>query len=69
MTKVYIHHARAIIGSNGKGYCNRGLRAFGKRHNLDWEDFLLNGIDIEIIRQIDDDMARAVIAEVEKDGK
>ncbi len=69
MTKVYIHHARAIIGPNGKGYCNRGLRLFGQRHGLDWEDFLQNGIDIEIIRQIDDEMARAVIAEVEKDGK
>lgn len=44
------------------------MRLFAVRHNLDWEDFLLNGIDIEVMRAIDDEMARAVILEAEKDG-
>lgn len=66
--RIYIHHARAIPSQNGQGYCSRGMRLFAVRHNLDWEDFLLNGIDIEVIRAIDDEMARAVILEAEKDG-
>lgn len=44
------------------------MRLFAVRYNLDWEDFLLNGIDIEVMRAIDDEMARAVILEAEKDG-
>lgn len=66
--RIYLRHARSVFAPNGRGYCNRGLRLFAERHNLDWEDFLHNGIDIEKIRAIDDDMARAVLLEVEKDG-
>ena len=43
------------------GYCSRGLRAFAKRHNLDWEDFLQNGIEEEIIAALDDHMGNKVI--------
>ena len=64
--KVYIRHARAI--ANG-GYCSRGMRKFAERHSLDWEDFLLNGIDADVLRSIDDEMARAVVLEAEKDGQ
>ena len=66
--RVYIAHARAVLGSNGRGYCSRGMRAFANRHDLNWEDFVTNGIDIETLRAIDDDMARAVIAEAEADN-
>lgn len=43
------------------GYCSKGLRAFAKRHNLDWEDFLQNGIDEEVIVALDDHMGNKVI--------
>ena len=68
MTIIYLKHARAVLGPNGRGYCNRGLRTFAERHGLDWSDFLENGIKVELICHIDDDMVRAVIAEAEKDG-
>lgn len=45
------------------------MRAFADKNNLDWEDFVNNGIDIEVLRAIDDDMVRAVIAEAEQDGQ
>lgn len=69
MTTIYLKHARAVLGPNGRGYCNRGLRAFGEKHGLDWVHFLENGIDVELVRHIDDEMVRAVIAEAEKDGR
>ena len=43
------------------------MRDFAERYGLDWEDFLRNGIDAEILRAIDDHMVKAVIAEAEKD--
>lgn len=61
--RVYIKHARAVCPG---GYCSRGMRLFAKTHDLDWEDFLHNGIDAEVLRAIDDDMARAVVLEAEK---
>lgn len=67
--QIYIQHARAIVGPSGKGYCSRGMRAFAERHGFDWEDFVVNGIDVELLKPIDDDMVRAVIAEAEKDGQ
>ena len=67
--RIYLHHARSILGPNGRGYCSRGMRDFAERYGLDWEDFLRNGIDAEILRAIDDHMVKAVIAEAEKDGQ
>lgn len=41
--------------------CSKGARKFFARHNLDWHDFLRNGIDVEILEQIDDAMCQRVI--------
>lgn len=43
------------------GYCSKGLRAFAKRHDLDWEDFLQNGIEEEVIAALNDHMGNKVI--------
>lgn len=43
------------------GYCNKGARAFAKRHNLNWEAFVNRGIDESILSQIDDEMVKRVI--------
>ena len=69
MTIIRIEHARSIVGPNGKGYCSRGMRMFAKRHELDWEEFVNNGLPVEAFAHIDDDMLKAVIAEAEKDGQ
>lgn len=69
MTIIRIEHARAVIGSNGKGYCSKGMRMFAEKHNLNWEDFLLNGIESDTLAHIDDAMLHDVIAEAKKDGQ
>lgn len=40
--------------------CSGGTRAFFKRHNLDWSDFLRNGIDAEKLASTGDAMALKV---------
>lgn len=41
--------------------CTRGARVFFNRHNLDWSDFLKNGINEEAILATNDAMARKVV--------
>lgn len=41
--------------------CIDGTKKFFKTHNLDFRDFVKNGIDEEIIAKIDDAMARLVL--------
>lgn len=41
--------------------CSRGARAFFIRHNLDWDEFLKNGVPISVIEAIDDAMALKVV--------
>lgn len=66
---IYVRHARAVLCPNGRGYCSQGMRQFAQLHNLDWEDFVKNGIDSSILGAIDDVMVKRVIAEAEKDGQ
>lgn len=35
------------------GFCNHGLREMAQRNNLDWYDFLENGISAERLLAID----------------
>lgn len=41
--------------------CSSGARSFFKKHNLDWQDFLKNGIDVESIKATGDAMALEVV--------
>lgn len=41
--------------------CCKGGRAFFKDHDLDWSDFVKNGIDADILLAIDDVMAHQVV--------
>lgn len=41
--------------------CSRGARAFFKRHGLDWNDFIDNGIEEEVILATGDAMALDVV--------
>jgi len=38
-------------------YCNSGTRDFFKRHNLDWSDFVKNGVSEEQLINTGDAMA------------
>ena len=47
--------------------CARGSRAFFLSQDWDWQDFLKNGIDLEIVEKSNDAMAQQVV-EVVKNG-
>lgn len=42
-------------------YCSKGVRAFFKKHNLDFSSFLENGIDEEKLLATKDAMAEKVV--------
>ena len=62
--RVYMKHVRKAK------MCSGGARTFFQRHNLDWTDFLKNGIESNTLKQIDDAMSNYVIkiAEEELNG-
>lgn len=41
--------------------CSRGARDFFRRYNLDWEEFLREGIDEEKLIELGDAMALQVV--------
>lgn len=43
------------------GYCVRNLRSWFREHNLDANDFLKNGIDVEKLEPLNDAIANRVI--------
>lgn len=53
--RVYMGHIRKAR------MCARGARAFFERHNLDWADFLRNGIEPEKLVATGDAMALDVV--------
>jgi hypothetical protein len=59
--KVSMRHVRQAA------MCSRGARAFFRRHGLDWDTFLREGLDADVIRATGDAMAIRVaeIAEAE----
>ena len=48
--------------------CSSGAREFCLRHNLDWSDFLENGIDEKTLVETGDEMAMQVIR-IAKNGR
>lgn len=51
--ELRVHH-RHIRAAN---ICMRGSRAFFAKHNLDWNDFLANGIPVKKLEEIGDPIA------------
>lgn len=48
-------------------YCNRGARLFCSQHGINWELFLQQGIDSDILLAIgDDDMINRLVAEAKR---
>lgn len=52
---VTLNDARAL------NYCNKGIRDFLARHNLDWKEFRLRGLDSEALLATGDEMAERVV--------
>lgn len=53
--RIFIHHIR------GSRICLSGARHWWKEHNLDWTDFLNNGIEEEVLLKTGDAHARRVV--------
>lgn len=49
--------------------CARGSRAFFLSQGWDWQDFLANGIDLEIVKSTGDAMALQIVEIVENGWK
>lgn len=49
-------------------YCSRGIRLFFQRNNLDFSDFLKNGVEEEVFLKTNDSMAIAVVKKAKEDG-
>lgn len=62
MTKIYMSDIRKA------NMCSQGTRAFFLSKGWDFQDFLKNGIDVEIVKACDDAMAQQVI-KVAEDGR
>lgn len=61
MIQVYPQHLSMIH------YCRRGTRQFFMRHNLDWIDFLEQGIDADQLLATHDHMASQLV-EIARNG-
>jgi len=62
MATATMAHARKA------GMCSRGMRQFAEERNLDWDDFLQNGISTEQLRSLDDEMANQVAGIAEEEA-
>jgi hypothetical protein len=54
MTRAYVRHIRA------SKLCMRGARAWCARHNINYTDFLQNGIDCDVLAATGDHFALIV---------
>lgn len=54
--RVYIRHVRKAA------QCSRGARAFFHRYDLDWSDFLHNGLPVETLEATGNALALRVCA-------
>lgn len=61
--KIYMSDLRKVK------MCARGSRAFFLSQGWDWQDFLTNGIDLEIVKSTNDAMAQQVVEVVENGRK
>lgn len=60
--KITMQHLRSVKGFTAKpGFCAHGVRAWFARHNMDYTDFLKNGVDEEVLLATNDPMALAVV--------
>jgi len=52
---ITLQHVRNVL------YCSNGTRAFFAKYNLDYSDFLKNGIDEQKLLDLNDSMANKVV--------
>lgn len=63
---ITLEQMRTVPAWNGKkGYCSNMAREFFKAHDLDWRDFIKNGIDSEVLLSTGDILACRLVEYVE----
>jgi len=59
MEKITVKHLRIAI--NEGTACVTGAINFCKLHNIDWKDFVKNGIEVKELEKVNDETARNLI--------
>lgn len=70
--RITIQHLHSVPTWNGRqGYCHRAAREFFASHDLDWQDFLHNGVDEEALLATGNALAQALVehARENSDGR
>lgn len=66
---ITAQHLHSVPTWNGRqGYCHRGARDFFQQHELDWQDFLQNGIDEELLLATGDALALTLVEHAREVG-
>lgn len=59
--KINLRQVRAYPSMGRGSHCSNGLRLFAQRHQLDWNAFIADGIDEEVLLATGDAMVIAVV--------
>lgn len=59
--KITLQDARSFPIITRSGYCARGMRLFAERYQLDWQTFITEGIEEEILLATGDDLAKKIV--------
>lgn len=66
---VTVQHLHTVPTWNGRrGFCHSKSREFFKRHELDWQDFLQNGIEEELLLATGDALALTLVEHAREVG-
>lgn len=60
--RIYPRHIRSAR------LCMRGARRWFESRQMNWNDFLTNGISADLIRELDDPISNRALAEAEKEA-
>jgi hypothetical protein len=59
--KITLQQARSFPIKTRQGFCARGMRQFADRYGLDWEQFIREGLDEEVLLATNDAQARRLV--------
>ena len=60
--KVYVRHMRAA------GVCVKGSREWCKANNIDFREFVRDGIDAEILKRLNDPITNRLVEAAEREN-
>lgn len=60
--KITLQHARSYPCRTQIGFCSPVMKKFAERHNLDWNAFITEGVDEEVLLATGDAMVKKLVA-------